>query len=93
MPLADAVELAMSVAEAIGANPADARNAVPTHGLTERELEVLRLAATGQSDRDIGALLYISPRTVSRHLQSIYGKLGVNSRTAAAAFAHRLGLD
>ncbi len=54
---------------------------------------MLRLVATGQSDREIGESLSISPRTVSRHLQSIYGKLGVNSRTAAAAFAHRLGID
>jgi len=92
MSLADAVELAIAVTEAIGAEPVDEPESRPPHGLTQRELEVLRLLATGQSDRDIAASLYISPRTVSRHLQSIYGKLGVSSRTAAAAMAHRLNL-
>ena len=92
MSLADAVELAMSVTEDIGAVIAEEPDMRPPYGLTQREVEVLRLLATGQSDRDIGASLYISPRTVSRHLQSIYGKLGVNSRTAASAVAHRLEL-
>jgi DNA-binding NarL/FixJ family response regulator len=60
--------------------------------LTTRELDVLRLLASGRSDREIGTALFISPRTVSRHLQNIYAKLDVNSRTAAAAYAHRHGL-
>ena len=55
-------------------------------------MEVLRFAAGGQSDKEIGVLLHISSRTVSRHLQSIYNKLGVNTRTAAAARARELGL-
>jgi non-specific serine/threonine protein kinase len=93
MSLTDAVELAMSVTEAIGAETVEVPDMRLPHGLTQRESEVLRLLASGQSDRDIGASLYISPRTVSRHLQSIYGKLGVNSRTAASAVAHRLELD
>ncbi len=93
MTVADAVDLAMSVAAAIAEAPALARPASNApYGLTEREVEVLRLVATGQSDRDIGESLSISPRTVSRHLQSIYGKLDVNSRTAASALAHRHGL-
>jgi DNA-binding CsgD family transcriptional regulator len=64
-----------------GAAPVDA------HGLTHRELEVLRLVAAGSSNRDIGAALVISEHTVARHLQNIFAKLGVSSRTAASAFA------
>lgn len=56
-------------------------------GLSERELEVLRLVAQGLSDAEVAERLFISRRTVSGHLQSIYNKLGVTSRTAAAAFA------
>jgi non-specific serine/threonine protein kinase len=61
-------------------------------GMTPRELEVLQLLAAGRSDREIGAALFISPRTVARHLHSIYSKLGVGSRSAATAIAHREGL-
>ena len=56
-------------------------------GLTRREIQVLRLVAKGLSDAEIGEALFISPRTASGHLQSIYNKLDVNSRTAATAFA------
>jgi DNA-binding NarL/FixJ family response regulator len=51
--------------------------------LTERELAVLRLAARGQTNKQIGAALQISDRTVQNHLANIYGKLGVASRTEA----------
>jgi DNA-binding CsgD family transcriptional regulator len=61
-------------------------------GLSPREVEVLRLVARGLSYADVGDQLYISPRTVARHLQSIYNKLGVDSRAAAAAFAFEHGL-
>jgi DNA-binding NarL/FixJ family response regulator len=57
------------------------------HGLTERELEVLRLVAAGKSNREIGTALTISEHTVARHIQNIFAKLGVSSRTAAGAFA------
>jgi DNA-binding CsgD family transcriptional regulator/tetratricopeptide (TPR) repeat protein len=61
-------------------------------GLTARELDVLRLVADGLTDVEVGARLYISHRTVARHLYSVYQKLGVNSRTAAVAFAFKHGL-
>ena len=57
------------------------------HGLTRRELEVLQLVAAGKSNREIAATLVISERTVARHLQNIFAKLRVSSRTAASAFA------
>ena len=61
-------------------------------GLTGREVEVLRLVAAGKSNRDIAAELVISEHTVARHLQNIFAKLDVSSRSAATAFAfeHRL---
>jgi predicted ATPase/DNA-binding CsgD family transcriptional regulator/transcriptional regulator with XRE-family HTH domain len=62
------------------------------HGLSERELEVLRLVAEGHSDREIADALSISRRTATTHLSHILNKLGLDSRTAAAAFAVRHGL-
>jgi DNA-binding NarL/FixJ family response regulator len=59
--------------------------------LTERELDVLRLAAQGMTNRAIGNELGISHRTVQGHLASVYGKLGVNSRTEAVTEALRRG--
>jgi DNA-binding CsgD family transcriptional regulator/tetratricopeptide (TPR) repeat protein len=61
-------------------------------GLTERELEVLRLVAAGRSNREIAAELYISPKTASVHVSNILGKLNVASRGEAAARAHALRL-
>jgi DNA-binding NarL/FixJ family response regulator len=69
--------------------PAGATDQVES--LTERELDVLRLAARGMTNRAIGSDLGISHRTVQGHLASIYGKLGVNSRTEAVTEALRRG--
>jgi DNA-binding CsgD family transcriptional regulator len=62
------------------------------HGLTGRELEVLRLVAAGRSNRDIANELFISPKTASVHVSNILGKLGAASRGEAAAKAHALRL-
>lgn len=58
--------------------------------LTAREAEVLLWTARGKSNRDIGEILKLSPRTVNKHLEQIYAKLGVENRTAAAAIAMRV---
>jgi putative nucleotidyltransferase with HDIG domain len=60
--------------------------------LTDREIEVLRLMAQGQSNREMGTSLGITPKTVGHHVQHIYDKIGVSTRAAAAVFAveHRL---
>lgn len=58
-------------------------------GLTMREAEVLNWISQGKSNRDIGEILSLSPRTVNKHLEQIYSKLGVENRTAAAAVAIR----
>lgn len=77
-------------------NAASASNTpkvTPGSGLTTREQEVLSLLAKGLTNKQIAQTLVISPKTVSRHLEAIFGKLGVNSRSAATRYAleHHLG--
>jgi DNA-binding CsgD family transcriptional regulator len=84
------LDAARDVFERLGAAPDLARvfsRADPTHGLSAREVEVLRLVASGKSNREIAATLIISEHTVARHVQNIYAKLGLSSRAAATAFA------
>ena len=90
---------ALSAFERLGAAPdaATVRELLtePTElpsGLTAREVEVLRLVATGKTNRDIAADLVISEHTVARHLQNIFAKLDIGSRAAATAFAFEHGL-
>ena len=58
-------------------------------GLTQREAEVLLWIARGKSNRDVAEILTLSPRTVNKHLEQIFTKLGVENRTSAAALAAR----
>lgn len=75
----------------IRGNTAPTRAARPVHELlSARELEVLRLVATGFDNDEIAAQLQLSVRTVERHLQNVYGKLGVQGRSARVAAAARL---
>jgi DNA-binding CsgD family transcriptional regulator len=59
--------------------------ALAAHGLTRRESETLRHVATGATNDQIAARLDVSPRTVQKHLEHVYGKLGVGTRMAAIA--------
>ena len=63
-----------------------------THGLTPREVEVLRLISAGLTNQEIANQLVISVVTVKRHISNLYGKLGVTNRTMAAARANELSL-
>ncbi|HEU0114876.1 MAG TPA: LuxR C-terminal-related transcriptional regulator [Thermomicrobiales bacterium] len=87
--LAEASALLASVAAPPAPEPSEAPNDV---GLTARERDVLRLLVAGQSNPQIAAALFISPRTASTHVTNILAKLGVASRTEAAACAVRDGL-
>jgi DNA-binding CsgD family transcriptional regulator len=93
------LELARDIFERLGAAPDLARVAPSTaakaesFGLSPRELEVLRLVATGRSNRQIASELVISEHTVARHVQNIFAKLGLSSRTQATAFAFEHGLS
>jgi DNA-binding CsgD family transcriptional regulator len=71
---------------------APAAKAPAPYGLTGRELAVLRLLAAGHTNAQIGAELYISPKTAGVHVSSILRKLGVSGRVQAAAMAERAGL-
>jgi DNA-binding CsgD family transcriptional regulator len=87
MALEEAIEYALSEDEAAPAPPPK-----DTVGLSERELEVLRLVAEGLTDARVAEGLYVSPRTVGFHLRSIYRKLGVPSRAAAVREAAKRDL-
>jgi DNA-binding NarL/FixJ family response regulator len=89
------LDAARRVFEQLGAAPALARVAelsgMPKKdapgGLTPREVEVLRIVATGATNREVADRLIISEKTVARHVSNIFAKLGVASRAAATAYA------
>ena len=93
-------EAARAVFLELGARPAvDAVNSLSgqhrnesDRALTPRELEVLRLVAAGKSNRVIAAELYLSEKTVARHVSNIFTKLDLSSRSAATAYAYQNGL-
>jgi ATP/maltotriose-dependent transcriptional regulator MalT len=90
------LDAARSVFQQLGAKadvvraetPSRRRAPRPTGPLTAREVEVLRLAATGKTNRLIASDLFLSERTVARHMSNIFGKLGVSTRAAATAYAY-----
>ena len=63
------------------------------HGLTKRELQVLHLVAAGDTNRAIAAELFLSERTIERHLSNIFTKLDLSTRAAATAWAYQHGLN
>jgi DNA-binding NarL/FixJ family response regulator len=76
-----------------GTTPARGAGAVPPGGsLTEREIEVLRLMADGLPNREIAERLFVTEATVKTHVNNVFGKLDVNDRAAAVAWAYRSGV-
>jgi DNA-binding NarL/FixJ family response regulator len=93
LSVAQAVEEAHALAaETIASTVPAVSPAKADHGLTARELDVLRLLVEGKSDREIGEALFIGARTVQTHVANLFAKLGVNARAEAAAVAVRRGL-
>ena len=78
----DAVDSVLAAVGERGRPPAE-----PPAGLTAREVEVLRLLARGLTNKQAARRLAISPKTVGRHVESIYSKIGASTRAAAALFA------
>ena len=83
-------EQAGTICRRLGAPPMSIRAVRTADGgpLTAREREIVELVAQGKANRQIAEELFISEKTVSRHLANVYVKLGVGSRTAAAAWWH-----
>jgi DNA-binding NarL/FixJ family response regulator len=91
LPVADAVAEALSLTASAGDPPPPVPRESAS-GLTQRELDVLRLLVEGNSDREIAEALFIGARTVQTHVANLFAKLGVNARAEAAAVAVRRGL-
>ncbi len=95
------IDAAKSTFERLGAAPDLARidlllKGAPSghaHGLTARELQVLKLVARGDTNKAIAAELCLSERTIERHLSNIFTKLDLSTRAAATAWAYEHGLN
>jgi DNA-binding CsgD family transcriptional regulator len=74
------------------ASKSQATAVLATHALSPREIEVLRLLATGKSNQQIADALFISLNTVNRHVSNVYAKTGAANRAEAVTFAHHHGL-
>ena len=83
---------AQSIYDQLGVEPAGIYGSASPGGLTKRELEILTGIARGATNRQVAQQIFISEKTVARHLANIYAKLGVSSRTAAVAWAHQHNL-
>jgi len=84
-----------AVAEAVGGDSASEPSLAPgasLNGLTRREIDVLRLVASGNTNKEIAASLALSAATVERHLANVYAKIGARGRTEATAYAITRGL-
>jgi non-specific serine/threonine protein kinase len=88
LTLDQAIERALAIVQRLAADTADS----PTTVLSKREMEVVRLLVEGRTNQEIAATLFISPHTVANHVASILNKLGLESRTAVAAWAVREGI-
>nr|WP_281070125.1 helix-turn-helix transcriptional regulator [Paeniglutamicibacter psychrophenolicus] len=75
-----------------GAKPDTATQTVGFGPISPRETEVLRLVATGMTNRQVAQTLFLSEKTVARHLSNIYTKIGVENRAAATAYAYDRGI-
>jgi len=78
----------LALVETLGASLAHRNKPPDAHGLTERELQVLRLVARGKTNKGIARELSLSEKTIDRHVSNIFTKLDVSSRAAATAFAY-----
>jgi DNA-binding NarL/FixJ family response regulator len=93
-------DAALNIFEQLGAEPdiqrvsalSGSSRTPASGGLTGREVEVLRLVASGKTNRAIATELVISEKTVARHISNIFEKLRLSSRSAATAYAYENGL-
>ena len=90
--LAEQVLALKTKAQGLGRRESERAHEVYPDGLTPREVEVLRLLATGRTNREIAADLIIGLTTVDRHISNLYAKIGARGRADAAAYAVRHGL-
>ncbi len=90
--LARRARVALPADADIDSQPSKDAGDLAPHGLTPRELDVLRLLGTGATNAEIGRRLYMSPKTASVHVSAILRKMGVSGRVQAATVAERMGL-